>query len=153
MERFSLRSFTSCSKKICIVGVSGICGRRQEIFFDFVISSWGKQWEIFLVAIGECCLYRLLTAKTRNVRGLSQQSAFMGCRLSTSVSPVHLVDELVLVFYIAFCWCSFFGGCGEQVSMVLVSWELMLFLFIYLLFHYFIIYLFILGKRSIYNEI
>ena len=46
---------------------------------------------------------------------------------------------------------------GEQVSMVLVSWESMLFLFIYLfiylLFHYFIIYLFILGKRSIYNKI
>ena len=37
----------------------------------------------------------------------------------------------------------------EQVSMVLVPWELMLFLFIY----YFIIYLFILGKKSIYNKI
>ena len=43
---------------------------------------------------------------------------------------------------------TFLGG-GEQVSMVLVPWELMLFLFIY----YFIIYLFILGKKSIYNEI
>ena len=42
---------------------------------------------------------------------------------------------------------------GEQVSIVLVSWELMLFLFIYLLFRRFIVYLFILGKRSIYNKI
>ena len=42
-------------------------------------------------------------------------------------------------------------GSGEQASMVLVSWELMLFLFTYL-FHYFIIYLFILGKKSIYNK-
>ena len=63
----------------------------------------------------------------------------MGCRLSTRVCSVHLVDELVLVFYTAFCWCSFFGGWGrgggggEQVSMVLVCWELMLFLLIFLL--------------------
>ena len=42
---------------------------------------------------------------------------------------------------------------GEQVSIVLVSWELMLSLFIYLLFRCFIIYLFILGKWSIYNKI
>ena len=41
---------------------------------------------------------------------------------------------------------TFLGG-REQVSMVLVPWELMLFLFIY----YFIIYLFILGKKSVYN--
>ena len=37
----------------------------------------------------------------------------------------------------------------EQMSMVLVPWELMLFLFIY----YFFIYLFILVKKSIYNNI
>ena len=42
---------------------------------------------------------------------------------------------------------------GDQVSMVSVSWYLMLFLLIYLLFHYFIVYLFVLGKRSIYNKI
>ena len=43
---------------------------------------------------------------------------------------------------------TFLGG-REQVSTVLVPWELMLLLFIY----YFIICLFILGKKSIYNEI
>ena len=37
----------------------------------------------------------------------------MGCRLSTRVCSVHLVDELVLVFYTAFCWGSFFGGWGR----------------------------------------
>ena len=50
------------------------------------------------------------------------QPVFMACQLSTCVCPFHLVDELVLVFYTAFCWRSFFGG-GEQVSMVLVSWH------------------------------
>ena len=100
------------------------------------------------MAIGKCCLCRLLTAKTRSVSGLSQQLAFMACWLSARICPVHLVDELVLVFYTAFCWRSFFG-IGEQVSMVLLSRELMLFLFIISLFYY----LFIPYKRSIYNKI
>ena len=96
--------------------------------FDNVIWGWGKQLEILIVATGEYC--RLLTAKTQSVRGLSEQLTFMGWRLSTRVCPVHLADELVLVLYTAFCWRSFFGG-GKQVTMILVSWELMLFLFIY----------------------
>ena len=70
------------------------------------------------------------------------QPVFMACQLSTCVCPFHLVDELVLVFYTAFCWRSFFGG-GEQVSMVLVSWELMLFLFIYYFIILWFIYLFL----------
>ena len=103
-------------------------------------------------------LCRLLTAKTRSVRELSQKPAFIGCRLSTRVFSVYLVDELVLAFYnrlllvFVFFWMGS-GVSGEQVSIVLVSWELMLFLFIYLLFRCFIVYLFILGKRSIYNKI
>ena len=43
---------------------------------------------------------------------------------------------------------TFLGG-REQVSMVLVPWELTLFLFTC----YFIIYIFILGKNFIYNKI
>ena len=121
-------------------GVSGICGRD---FFDFVISSWGKQWEIFLATIGECCLCRLLTAETRSVRGLSQQPAFMGCRLSTRVCPVHLVDELVLVLCTAFCWCLFFffggraGWWAGEYGFSILGFNAIL---IYLLFHYFMIY-------------
>ena len=59
------------------VGVCGICVKRQN-FFDNIILGWGKQLEILLVAIGEYCLCRLLTAKIRSVRGLSEQLAFMG---------------------------------------------------------------------------
>ena len=44
--------------------------------FDNVIWGWGKQLEILIVAIGEYC--RLLMAKIRSVRGLSEQLAFMG---------------------------------------------------------------------------
>ena len=126
---------------------------EDKRFFNFVIWSWGKQWEILLVAIGECCLCRLLTAKTQSVRGLSQQPAFMGCHLPTRVCPVHLVDELVLVFYTAFCWRSFFGGrgsAGEYGFSILAVNAILIYLFIISLFHY---YLFILGKRSIYNKI
>ena len=105
---------------------------------------------MLLVAISECCLCRLLTAKTRNVMGLSQQPAFMGCQLSTHVYLVHLVDELVLVFYTTFCLCSFFrvgegGGLaveyGFSILGVLVSRCSCL--FIYLFIYYFIILLFI----------
>ena len=45
----------------------------------------------------------------------------------------------------------FLGG-REQVSVVLVSWELMLSLFIYS-FTILLLYLFILGKKPIYNKI
>ena len=45
----------------------------------------------------------------------------------------------------------FLGG-REQVSVVLVSWELMLSLFIYS-FTILLFYLFILGKKPIYNKI
>ena len=69
----------------------------------------------------------------------------MGLRLSTRVCPVHLVDELVLVTGPILNLLRFLGG-REQVSMVFVPWELMLFLFIYcfiiLLFIYLFIYLF-----------
>ena len=47
---------------------------------------------------------------------------------------------------------TFLGG-REQVSMVLVPWELMLFLFIYYFIILLFINLFILGKKSIYNKI
>ena len=46
----------------------------------------------------------------------------------------------------------FLGG-REQVSMVLVPWELMLFLFIYSFTILLFMYLFILGKKPIYNKI
>ena len=46
---------------------------------------------------------------------------------------------------------TFLGG-REQVSMVLVPWELMLFLFIYHFIFLSFIYL-IFGKKSIYNKI
>ena len=58
-EKILLRSFASCKKKNLHwkwgVGVCGICYHRQ-IFFDFVILSWGKQWEVLIVAISKCCL-------------------------------------------------------------------------------------------------
>ena len=47
---------------------------------------------------------------------------------------------------------TFLGG-PEQVSMVLVPWELMLFLFIYYFIILLFIYLFIVGRKSIYNKI
>ena len=46
----------------------------------------------------------------------------------------------------------FLGG-REQVSVVLVSWELMLSLFIYSFTILLFMYLFILGKKPIYNKI
>ena len=46
----------------------------------------------------------------------------------------------------------FLGG-REQVSMVLVPWELMLSLFIYSFTILLFMYLFILGKKPIYNKI
>ena len=66
----------------------------------------------------------------------------MGWLLSIRVCPVHLVDELVLVLDTLYGpimdLLTFLGGC-EQVGMVLVPWELMLFLLIY----YFIVLMFI----------
>ena len=47
---------------------------------------------------------------------------------------------------------TFLGG-REQVSMVLVPWELMLSLFIYSFTILLFMYLFILGKKPIYNKI
>ena len=46
----------------------------------------------------------------------------------------------------------FLGG-REQVSMVLLLWELMLSLFIYSFTILLFMYLFILGKKPIYNKI
>ena len=47
---------------------------------------------------------------------------------------------------------TFLGG-REQMSMVLVPWELMLSLFIYSFTILLFMYLFILGKKPIYNKI
>ena len=114
----------------------GICGWSSiRTFYDFVISSCGKQWGILLVVIGECCFCRLLTAKSQSVRGLSEQPAFMGtcltingqmclsCPSSRWTSPCVLYPLMIgpHVVPLTFFWA------GEQVSMVLVPWELMLF--------------------------
>ena len=71
----------------------------------------------------------------------------MGLRLFTRVCAIHLVDDLVLVIGPILNLLKFLG-CREQVSMVFVPWELMLFLFIVLSFYY----LFILGKKSMYKK-
>ena len=71
----------------------------------------------------------------------------MGLRLFTRVCGIHLVDDLVLVIGPILNLLTFLG-CREQVSMVFVPWELMLFLFIVLSFYY----LFILGKKSMYKK-
>ena len=70
---------------------------QAKQFFDIVIWSWGNQWEILLAAIGECCLCRMHTAKSRSARVASHQPAFMGnchtflaCTYSRWVSPCVL---------------------------------------------------------------
>ena len=93
-----------------------------------------RDWWILRVHIAHA-------SKTRSVRRLSEQLAFMGLRLSTRVCPVHLVDELVLVTGPILNLLRFLGG-REQVSMVFVPWELMLFLFIYCFIVLLFIYLF-----------
>ena len=81
---------------MCLLGLQG------QHFFEFVIWSSGKQWEILLVAISKCCLCRLLTAKSGSWKEYlsSQFSWVTAWWLATRVWPVHLIDELVLVFYI-----------------------------------------------------
>ena len=56
MKRFSLDLLQAVKKIICIE--SGVWGCVEfvitgKIFFDFVILSWGKQWEVLIVAIVE----------------------------------------------------------------------------------------------------
>ena len=56
-----LRYFGSCSKGCALeVECGGVWNLWLQakilLFVNFVISSWGKQWEILLVAISECCL-------------------------------------------------------------------------------------------------
>ena len=65
-----------CALAVRCGGVWNLWSQAKKLF-EFVIWSWGKHWDILLVAIGECLLCRLLTAKFRSVRGLSQQPAFM----------------------------------------------------------------------------
>ena len=56
MKRFSLDLLQAVKKRICIG--SGVWGCAEfvitsKFFFDFVILSWGKQWEVLIVAIVE----------------------------------------------------------------------------------------------------
>ena len=61
MEKFFL-DISGAVKKVCALEVE--CGgvwnlwlqEKILLFVNFVILSWGKQWEILLVAISECCL-------------------------------------------------------------------------------------------------
>ena len=80
MERFSLDR-PQAVKKGCFSELRcGVCVEFIFVgqkFFDFVIWSCGKQWEILLVTMSECCLWgcRLLTAKSRSRRGASTGAA------------------------------------------------------------------------------
>ena len=57
----------------------------------------------------------------------------MVCRLSTCACSVHLVDELVLLFYTTFCWGLCFGGwwAGEYGFSILGVNAILIYLFIY----------------------
>ena len=138
MKRFSL---TRPVKKGCTLEVVCVWGRGGDLwslvrnFFGFVIWSWSKQWEVLLVVIDECCFCRLLSAKSRNVIGSSQQPAFMSncltfnnhtrlpCPSSRWVSPCVLYPLIIGLMLVLL---TFFWG-GEQMSIVLVTWKLMLY--------------------------
>ena len=93
-------------------------------------------------------LCRLLTAKTRSVRELSQKPAFIGCRLSTRVFSVYLVDELVLAFYnrLLLVFVFFLDGewgewwAGEYSFSILGVNAILIYLFIISLFYCLFIY-------------
>ena len=73
-----LRSSANCSKRMFFG--SGVWGCVEFVVagkncFYVIILSRGKQWEILLVAISECCLYRMLTAKSQSGRGASRGAA------------------------------------------------------------------------------
>ena len=68
MEWFSLDLPQGIKKGSALeVGCRGVwnSGRGQK-------KSWGKQWEILIVAIGESYFCRLLTTESRSVTGVSQ---------------------------------------------------------------------------------
>ena len=130
------------------VWVSGICSRRQEFFWlcDLKLGQAMRN-----LACGDqsmlLVLCRLLTAKTRSVRELSQKPAFIGCRLSTRVFSVYLVDELVLAFYNRLLLVSFFldgewgeWWAGEYSFSILGVNAILIYLFIISLFYCLFIY-------------
>ena len=153
MERFSSRSSTSCSKRMCLG--SGVWG-----WVEFVIGDKGLfwtcdlklgqamrnigcgDWWVLVVQIGynqNAERERIISAAS--FHGLSIIHTFLPCPSSRRVSPCVLYS-LLLPFIFSGWWAGEYGFSILEINAILI----------YLLFHYFI-YLFILGKRPIYNKI
>ena len=133
------------------VGLGEICGRRQEIF----LTLWFKVrtrieksclWRSVDVACPDCLQLKperegIISAASFHV--LTVIHTCLPCPSSRWVGPCVLY-RLLLAFVFWGWWAGEYGFSISGVYAILI----------YLLFHCFIIiYLFILGKRSIYNKI
>ena len=117
------------------VEVNGIYGRRQEIFLTL--------WSEVGASNEKSCLWRSVNnACAASFHGLSIIHMCLPFPSSRWVSPCVLY-RLLLAFVFWEWWAGEYGFSILGVNAILI----------YLLFHYFIIYLFILGKKSIYNKI
>ena len=135
---------------------SGVCGwvkflvggqRFLTLWFEVGASNEKSSlWQLLNVASADCSQLKPGTEGIISAASFHGLLIFHMCLLCSSS---RWVGPCVL-YHFLLGWVRVLGS-GEQASMVSVTWELMLFLFIYL-FHYFIIYLFILGKKSIYNK-
>ena len=143
IKRFSLRSSASCWGGCalvvgCVCGVSGGWNLWPQLktFFDFAIWSWGKQscmrWSVN-VASADCSRLNLGAWGAWGIY-LSNQLSWvttwrfnshtrLSCSSSRWVSPCVLNPLMIglMVVLLTFFWD------GEQGSIVLVPWELMLF--------------------------